>query len=247
VNRPKKNVLILGANSDVAKELCRGFAREGYDLDLASRDLDCLERLAEELRGKWDNRVDTYFFDVLDFNLHDILYANLKKKPDIVIAAFGYLGDQNKGQEDFAEAQKIINTNYLSVVKILEIVAEDFSARRCGTIVGITSVAGERGRGGNYLYGSAKSGLTTYLSGLRNRLAQHNISVITVIAGFIRTKMTEGMNLPSSITAEPHEVAEDILRAIRNKKDVIYSKWYWKYIMLMIRMIPEKIFKKMKL
>ncbi|MFK7924061.1 MAG: SDR family NAD(P)-dependent oxidoreductase, partial [Bacteroidia bacterium] len=117
--------------------------------------------------------------------------------------------------------------------------------RGSGKIIGISSVAGDRGRASNYLYGSAKAGLTAYLSGLRNRLASKGVHVMTVKPGFVRTAMTENMDLPPVITGEPSKVAKDIIRSVRRGRNVIYTLWMWRYIMLIIRTIPERIFKKL--
>ena len=140
-----------------------------------------------------------------------------------------------------------METNYTGAVSILEIVASDFEARGHGFIIGFSSVAGERGRQSNYIYGSAKGGLTVYLSGLRNRLARRGVHVMTVLPGFVRSRMTEGMDLPERLTATPEEVAEDVYRAYRRKKDILYTMWFWRWIMIVIRSIPESMFKRLRL
>jgi len=164
-----------------------------------------------------------------------------------VVAAFGYLGDQDKAQSDFQEAQKIIQTNFTGAVSILEIVATDFEHRGRGFIIGMGSVAGERGRQSNYVYGAAKGALGTYLSGLRNRLCKRGVQVITVLPGFIDTKMTRGMGLPALLTATPQQVAADIFAAYRKSKNTIYTRWFWRWIMTVIKSIPEPIFKRLSL
>jgi len=161
-----------------------------------------------------------------------------------VISAVGYLGEQDRAQSDFREAKKIIDTNYAGVVSLLNIIANDFEKRKNGFIVGISSVAGDRGRKSNYIYGSAKAALTTYLSGLRNRLYDANVQVLTVKPGFVATKMTEGMALPEKLTAQPEEVAEDIYKAQQKGRNVLYTKWMWRWVMLIIKSIPEFLFKK---
>jgi len=160
---------------------------------------------------------------------------------------FGYLGEQAVAQSDFSEAQKIIDTNYTGAVSILNIVADDFEQRKSGAIIGISSVAGDRGRQSNYIYGSAKAALTAYLSGLRNRLAKSKLQVMTVKPGFVRTKMTANLPLPGPVTAKPHQVANDVFKAYRKQNDVIYTLWMWRYLMLVVRHIPEAIFKRMSL
>jgi len=157
------------------------------------------------------------------------------------------LGDQTKAQEDFQEARRIVETNFLGAVSILEIVGRDFARRGHGFIIGISSVAGERGRQSNYLYGAAKGALTIYLSGLRNRLHKHGVRVITVLPGFVRTKMTGHLDLPEKLMAEADEVAEDIYAAYKKGKEIVYTKWLWRWIMVIIKSIPEKIFKRLTL
>jgi len=238
------NILILGANSDIAIHLATRFAESARaDLCLASMDTALLQKKARDIEIRYSVRTDVKPFNALDFNSHNQFYKQLEPKPDGVIISFGYLGDQQKAQNDFNEAARIMQTNYMGAVSILEIIAQDFERRGHGFIIGVSSVAGERGRRGNYIYGSAKSALTVYLSGLRNRLSQKKISVITVLPGFVRTKMTRGMNLPESLTAEPESVADDIYNAWINKKEIIYSKSIWRVIMFFIKIIPEKIFK----
>ena len=129
----------------------------------------------------------------------------------------------------------------------MNIIANDFEQRRSGTIIGISSVAGDRGRQSNYLYGSAKAALTTYLSGLRNRLARSNVHVVTVKPGFVRTKMTSGLALPGPLTAKPERVAADIFDAYQKRGDQLYTLWPWRYLMFIIRNIPEPVFKRLRL
>ena len=183
--------------------------------------------------------------DILQYKSHQSVYDNLEEKPVGVISAVGYLGDQNKAQSDLGEARRIIDTNYTGIVSFFNIVANDFEKRGRGLIVGISSVAGDRGRKSNYIYGSAKAALTAYMSGLRNRLYGSQVHIVTVKPGFVATKMTEGMDLPKKLTARPEEVAENLFKAQQKGKDVLYTKWIWKWIMLIIHNIPEFKFKKM--
>ena len=241
-------LLILGANSEVAEAVARKFAQEEKaNIYLASRDLGLLKKQAEDLEIRAQIKALPLFFDAVDYAAHGPFYRSLDPKPDGVLLAFGYLGDQVKAQEDFQEARKIIDTNFLAAVSILEIVAQDFAQRGQGYIVGLSSVAGERGRRSNYIYGAAKGALSIYLSGLRNRLYKHGVRVITVLPGFIRTKMTEHLDLPEKLLAEPGEVAEDIYNAYKKGKEIIYTKRSWRWIMLIIKAIPEKIFKRLNL
>ena len=240
-------ILIIGAKSDIAKALARQYAENGYDLYLAARQADSLEPLAQDISVRFGRKVRCAELDMLDFDNHQAFYDSLEEKPLGVISAVGYLGDQEKAQSDFVEARTILDTNYTSVVSMLNIIADDFAARRSGFIVGISSVAGDRGRKANYLYGSAKAALTTYLSGLRNRLHDHKVRVLTVKPGFVNTRMTKGMDLPEKLTAEPEEVAKAIFTAQQGNRNELYCRWIWKYIMLIIKSIPEWKFKSMNL
>lgn len=240
-------VLILGAGSDMAVALARQFAAEKYDVQLAARNTSFLQAQENDLRIRYGINVSSHAFDAVDFASHPAFYESLPVKPDITVCVFGYLGDQELGQTSWQEASRIIHTNYTGAVSILNVVAADYAARRQGTIIGISSVAGERGRQSNYLYGSAKAGFTAYLSGLRNRLFHNGVHVMTVQPGFVYTRMTEGLTLPPLLTAQPTEVASAIVKAAKAKKNVLYVKWFWRYIMLIIKSIPEFIFKKLKL
>ena len=242
------NLLVLGANSDVAHAVAKKFAKEEKaGIYLASRNMETLEKKAMDIHTRFGVRADALSFDADDEASRNAFYDSLDPKPDGVILAFGYLGDQEKAQTDFSEAERIINTNFTHAAAILEIIARDFEKRGHGFIIGISSVAGNRGRKSNYFYGAAKGALTVYLSGLRNRLAGKGIHVITVLPGFINTKMTEGMDLPPALTASPDDVAEDIYTAFKKKKHVIYTKWFWKWIITIIQSIPETIFKRLSL
>lgn len=241
------HVLILGANSDIGLALAHRFAgAAGTDIYLASRDRDEMEKNEVDLSVRYRVAVKSYYFDATDYGSHAAFYSQLDPKPDVVVLAFGYLGEQAKGQEDFDEAKRILDTNLTGAMSILELVAADFEARKSGTIIVLSSVAGERGRKTNYLYGAAKGGLTTYASGLRNRLFAAGVRVLTVLPGFVRTKMTRGMPLPQALTANPDQAAAEIFRAYR-RRDVIYTKKIWRLVMFVIRCIPEWLFKRMNL
>jgi len=231
----------------MAVAIARQFAAEKYDIQLAARNTSFLQTLQQDLEVRYGVKATTHAFDALDFNSHTAFYDSLQPKPDITICVFGYLGDQELAQSSWQEAGRIIHTNYTGAVSILNIVANDYSARGQGAIIGISSVAGERGRQSNYLYGSAKAGFTAYLSGLRNRLFHRGVHVMSVQPGFVYTRMTEGLKLPPLLTAQPNDVAGAILKGVKARKNVLYVKWFWRYIMLIIKSIPEFVFKKLKL
>jgi decaprenylphospho-beta-D-erythro-pentofuranosid-2-ulose 2-reductase len=241
-------LLILGANSEVAGALAQKFAQaDKANLYMASRELELLQAAARDIETRFHVEAKPIFFDALDYASHAAFYQQLDPKPDGVILAFGYLGDQQRAQQDFAEARNIVATNFLGAVSILETIAADFERQGAGFIIGLSSVAGERGRQSNYIYGSAKGALTIYLSGLRHRLWRSGVRVITVLPGLIQTKMTKHLDLPERLTSRPEEVAEDIFQAYRQGKNVVYTKWFWKWIMLIIRNIPEKLFVRTRL
>ena len=240
-------VLILGAGSDIAVAIARKFASAGYDMQLAARNPDKLTPLQSDLSIRYGVNSSILAFDAEKPQTHPAFFTGLPVKPDITICVFGYLGNQQQAETDWKECERIIMVNYTGAVSILNLVAEHYAQQGKGTIVGISSVAGERGRMSNYFYGSAKAGFTAYLSGLRNRLFHHGAHVLSVQPGFVYTRMTEGMPLPKPLTATPELVAQAVYKATLSKKNVLFVKGWWRWIMLIIRNIPEPIFKKMKL
>lgn len=240
-----KNVLILGATSDMAQAIAKKYVAEGWSLSLAALEPDLLEPIAGDLRVRSNAEIQTIAFDATDFSGHRGFYEALDTKPDLVVCVFGYMGDQALARTDLDEVRRTIDVNYTGAVSILNVVAEEFEQRGSGTIVGISSVAGDRGRQSNYIYGSAKAGFTAYLAGLRNRLAKKGVHVMTVKPGFVRTKMTEHLELPAALTADPDQVANAVFRGVAKQRNVVYTLWMWRWIMLVIKHIPEFIFKKM--
>jgi short-subunit dehydrogenase len=241
------SVLLLGAGSDMATALARKFASTGHEVLLAARNAHRLEPLRSDLAIRYGITATLLEFDARAFDRHAPFWNDLPVKPDITICIFGYLGDEAVAEADWKECLNILEVNYVGAVSILNIVANDYIGRKKGTIVGISSVAGERGRQSNYLYGSAKAGFTAYLSGLRNRLFHHGPHVLSVQPGFVYTRMTEGLTLPPLLTATPEQVAAAVSKGVDKKKNTIYVKWFWRWIMLIIKSIPEFMFKKLKL
>ncbi|MBW7890226.1 MAG: SDR family oxidoreductase [Chitinophagaceae bacterium] len=240
-------ILILGATSDIGAAIARLFASKKFDVQLAARDTTRLITLKNDLSIRYGTRCDLYTFDAIDFFSHADFYGKLQPKPDVSVCVFGYMNENEDVAKSVSETLKTIQTNYTGAVTILNTIAEDYALKKKGTIIGISSVAGERGRQSNYLYGSAKAGFTAYLSGLRNKLFQNGIPVITILPGFVNTRMTEHLKLPKLLTASPEEVAQCVYKAFQKKQNTVYVKWYWKWIMCIIRLIPESIFKRMKL
>lgn len=241
-------ILILGSNSDVGKACAYQFAKQRYDVILATRNIDDYQKmLAADLSVRFKIRAFNMYFDALKTGGHKTFFDELPLFPDVVLSVFGILGDQEKAQLNFAEADEIISTNFTGNVSILGETARKMEIEKRGTIIGVSSVAGERGRKKNYIYGASKAGLTAYLSGLRAEMHPKNVHVITVIPGFIDTKMISGMITPKALTASPEQVAKSIWLAYKKKQNIVYVLSLWRWIMLIIRNIPERIFKKLDL
>jgi short-subunit dehydrogenase len=237
-------VLILGATSDIGSAVARTYRAAGYDIILAGRNET---RLAEEARALTDQTHGapaTAVCDVLVTGVHGPFLDRLSKLPDTVVCIVGYSGDQKSSQNDAAAAEHVMRTNYVGPALLLGEIARRMEQRGHGSIVAISSVTGERGRAKNYVYGSAKAGLTAFLSGLRQRLAGTGVHVVTVVAGYCNTRKMAGKSMPRFLTSQPQQVADAILAAERAKKNVIYVLPIWRPIMLLVRLIPEQLFKK---
>jgi hypothetical protein len=239
-------VLILGAHSDIGQALARAYARQGRPLLLAARAPGRLEADAADLKLRYNTAVTLLPFDVLDRPAHRPFLDGLAPFPATVVSVLGFMGDQAVSEQDAEAAHLVMETNYTAPALFLGEVANRLLGSG-GTIVGISSVAGDRGRATNYVYGSAKAGFTAFLSGLRNRLAKTNVHVITVKPGFVDTRMTAGMKLPPLLTAQPEEVADAIVAAEAKHRDVIYVRSIWRIVMTVISLIPERIFKMLRL
>ena len=243
----RKSTLIVGARSDIARATAHAFAAKGYDILMAARDVDRLAPDQADIALRYSVNVTLHECDILVTDRHAAFLDELPRLPDIVVSAVGVLGDQAESQSSAAAAITVMRSNFEGPALFLGEVANRMEARGNGAIVGISSVAGERGRASNYVYGSAKAGFTAFLSGLRNRLAAGKVRVVTVLPGFVTTAMTAHMDLPSRLTTQPEKVAKRILAALENGQDVIYVKRIWWLVMVIICAIPETIFKKLKL
>jgi short-subunit dehydrogenase len=243
-----ETVLILGATSAIARAAAAGFAARGHDIYLAGRDMDELPRIAADLRLRYGVEVGYGRFDAEATETHGAflqsVLAEMKGLSGVVLA-FGYLGDQIAAR-DFSVGAKVIAGNFTGAASILSHCANHFEPLQRGFIIGISSVAGDRGRQSNYVYGAAKGALSLYLQGLRNRLYPSGVRVITVKPGFVDTAMTYGLS-GLFLVASPQSIGERIARAPGRSADVLYLPWFWRYIMLIIKHIPEPIFKRMKL
>jgi short-subunit dehydrogenase len=242
------NVLILGATSAIARGTAAAFAARGDNLYLASRDLEELNRIAADLQIRYGVKVTCSLFDAAATETHPAFFADvLKEVQELtgVVVAFGLLGDQQAARE-FELAEKIIASNFTGAVSILSICANYFEPLKRGFIIGITSVAGDRGRQSNYVYGAAKGAFSLYLQGLRNRLFASGVRVITIKPGFVDTAMTFG--LPGLfLVASPQNIGKQIVRTLSKAADIVYLPGFWRYIMLIIKHIPEPIFKRLKM
>jgi decaprenylphospho-beta-D-erythro-pentofuranosid-2-ulose 2-reductase len=240
-------VLIVGAKSDIAKELAKIYAKNGYNLYLAAREPESLIPLATDIKIRFDIDVKAIELDITNYDSHVKFYSNLVPKPEGVIIVSGYMSEQKLCEKEWAKTLNTIEVNYTGAVSFLNIVANDMEKTKNGFIVGVSSVAGERGRKANYIYGSSKAAFTTYLSGLRNRMYSSNVNVLTVKPGFVATKMTAGLDLPQKLTSKPKEVAKNIYFAQQKKKNVLYTKSIWFVIMIIVKFIPEWKFKSMNI
>ena len=240
--------LVLGAKSAIAQAIVERL--DGYDFALAARECTELEPFAADLRLKRSCRVELIEFDALDFAALAHLPQQVHERVgpfDLVVLAFGYLGDARAAQRDTDEIAHILNANLTGAAIGLAHLANYLEEK--GTpagIIALSSVAGDRGRKSNYAYGAAKGGLSIFLQGLRHRLAATSVHVLTVKPGFVDTPMTEGLD-GLFLVASPDRVAADIVRAYRQKKDVLYTPFFWRWIMLAVKSIPERIFKRLKL
>ncbi len=244
-----KTVLILGATSSIARAAANAFAEKGYALFLAGRHVDELERLAADIAIRHTAKVQYGAFEAEDFDSHSAFLQHVVTTIgplDGVLLAFGTTGDHDAALHNFDAAQTIIHSNFTGACSILTHCANHLSAQKQGFIIALSSVAGERGRQSNYIYGAAKGGLSLFLQGLRNRLYPLGVRVITIKPGFVDTPMTFGK--PGLfLVASPADVGKNIVETLDAKRDIVYIPGFWKYIMHIIKAIPESIFKRMKL
>jgi short-subunit dehydrogenase len=243
-------VLVAGATSAIARAVAAELARRGHALVLAARDPAEAESLAADLRLRHGAAVRAAAFDALDFASHAGFAAELVAAEGAalegVVVAFGWMGDAERARHDADEARRTIDVNLTAVVSLLTPLADHLERRGAGFVCVLSSVAGDRGRQSNYLYGAAKGGLSVYLQGLRNRLFPAGVRVVTVKPGFVDTRMTYGL-AGTFLVASPERVAAGIVRAISRGADEVYLPGFWRPVMTAIRAVPERIFKRMKL
>jgi hypothetical protein len=241
------HILIFGATSDVAQELAKQYVQKGDEVSLLGRHPESLQPFKSDLQVRYDGKINLIEFDILNYKSPDKKIVELIQHSDISIMLIGYLGDQDKADQNDEELLKIINLNYTKVVEVINQIQRVYVAKKNGVIAGISSVAGDRGKQSNFAYGSAKAGLSVFLDGLRNRLYSKGVHVITIKPGFMATKMTRDMNLPKPFTASPQAAAKQIVKAIRTKRNKVYIIPVWRYISLVIQLVPDSIFKKLRM
>ncbi len=243
------NVLVVGATSAIALEAARAFAETGARLFLTGRSESRLAEIADDLRVRGAERVQTGLLDVTDLAGHEAVLRAANESLgglDAVLVAHGVLPDQTACERSVEHTLHVFDVNLTSTVALLTRLANLFEGQRRGTIAVITSVAGDRGRRSNYVYGTTKGGLNLFLQGLRNRLHPAGVSVVTIKPGFVDTPMTA--QLPKNpLYADPRDVGRAVYRAMRDGRDAVYIPWFWRPIMALVRGIPEALFKRLKL
>lgn len=240
--------LVLGASSSVARAFARVAAEAGADILLAGRDMDDVKRTVTDVTLRTGRKVEALEFDAEDTKKHGAFVKSVAKKSGVlnVFLAFGAMPDQEAIDADFALAERTVAVNYLGAMSVLQRLAPLLEEQGAGSVVVLSSVAGDRGRLKNYVYGSAKAGLNAYLQGLRARLCRKGVSVTTVKPGFMDTDMTWGID-GMFLVATPEQCARACLRLAKKGKEVAYFPFFWWFIMTIIRHIPERIFKKMNI
>lgn len=246
------NIIIFGATSAIASACARDWIAAGHNLFLIGRNTDKLNIMRTDLlaRSTQGQIVETATADLNDFSTHEALYAQATRAlgtPDTVLVAHGSLPDQKACETSVDLTMREIRTNALSVISLATLAANLFEPRQEGTIAVIGSVAGDRGRQSNYVYGAAKGMVDIFLQGLRNRLAKASVAVLTIKPGFVDTPMTAHIPTKGALWATPDDIGQGIIRAVNHKRDIVYLPWFWRIIMLIIRSIPEAIFKRLSL
>jgi len=245
-----RSIALFGANSGIATEVARLYAERGASLVLVGRDGAALERAADDLRVRGAPKVEILIAEFSHTeSVADVAAAAWQAlgSLDLALIAYGSLPDQAQAQKDHAAAERALVLNFVSPALLADALAERFEAQRSGTIAVITSVAGDRGRQSNYIYGAAKGGLQRFLEGLRHRLHPAGVAVLDVRPGFVSTAMTEHLPRGGPLWAEPNKVAADIARAVERRRAVVYTPWFWGLIMTIVRNLPRPLFHRSKL
>ena len=242
-------ILIIGATSAIAHETAKCFAKDGAELFLVARSSEKLEAVQNDLKVRGAKRAESYVLDVSQLDGHEeMIQAAIETLDglDMVLIAYGTLGDQRLSQENVTKTLEEFTTNCTSVISLLTLLANYFEPHKHGCIAVISSVAGDRGRQSNYVYGAAKGALTVFLQGLRSRLAKSGVAVVTIKPGFVDTPMTASIR-KGLLFASPRKVGAGIYHAMLKGKEVVYLPWFWRPIMLVVKSIPEPVFKKLSI
>ncbi len=242
-----QRILALGATSAIAEATLRLFAERGASFVLLGRTPHKLAAVRDDLQTRGAAAATAVVADLDDTAAHPALLAQAVEAMggiDLALVAHGVLGEQSQAERDFAAAEAILRTNFLSAVSLVGWLANYFESERRGTIAVISSVAGDRGRKSNYVYGASKGGLNVFLDGVRNRVDRAGVNVLTIKPGFVATPMTAHLE-PNALFAQPAQVSRHILRAIEKRRDVVYVPPVWALIMLVVRSIPGALFKKL--
>ena len=242
-------VMLIGATSAIATATAQCYAARGARLYLLARDAEQLALMARDLEVRGAPAVHTAVCDFGAAFDADTLIAAAQRDLeglDLVVIAHGILPAQNACEQDVTQLRTAFEINTLSTLALLTPLANLMQSQRSGTIAVLSSVAGDRGRQSNYVYGASKAALDAFLSGLRNRLAKHGVQVLTIKPAFVATPMTAAFK-KGPLWATPESIADGIVRAVDNKRDVVYLPWFWRGIMLVIRAIPERLFKRLSL
>jgi len=245
-----KRILIIGATSAIATACARLWAAQGCEFFLVARQAEKLQQTSDDLLARGAGKVTVAQMDATDYAAHPAMLErclNSLQQIDIALIAHGTLPDQRACELDANLALQEFANNGTSVIALLTLLAKQFEQQRCGTLTVISSVAGDRGRSSNYLYGTAKAAVSTFCEGLRARMFKVGVHVLTIKPGFVATPMTQELVLPELLLAQPEQVATDILRAIDKKNSVCYTPWFWWGIMQIIKVIPESVFKRLSL
>lgn len=238
----EKSVLILGANSDVAKECAKLYLQKNFRVLMASRNLKSMEDFIKENLLD-SNKIDLLYFDAVDFASHQKFYTELPFKPNVVLYSAGFLVQNENAFQDFDKTLQMMHTNYSGAVSILNIISFDKSNKNLERIIGLSSLSGVRGRKSNFVYGSTKSAFTTYLAGLRQELSPRNIKVNVFVLGYIQSKINAGLQLNQSLMMEPSYVAKKIVNVGNSFINVPNFKW--KLIYQLLKNMPESLVAKL--
>lgn len=244
-----KKILVIGATSAIAQEVAKIYAQEKHELILWARNTEMLNVIEQDLLVRGATKTSVLSHDLNDFSVHAEMVNKMwdtHGKIDIVLLAHGVLGDPRKAEVEQNEMMHLLNSNFVSHASLLTFISQKMVQQGFGTIAVISSVAGDRGKQSNYVYGSAKAGMTAYTDGLRNRLFPTGVHVLNIKLGPVDTPMTKD-HKKTPLFGKAPAVGAGIVKAIEHQRNTVYLPFFWRYIMLIINSIPEFLFKRLKL